>query len=368
MKRFFSSMEERFVFPIGRRTWQILALIALLVLVLSAIYFIVNSTPTGKDSVKVSKNEVVENKIDTVTSVAVTEQVCEEKDYTAWVDTIKADLPNAEWTNLGDSSEAYESYYEDENGNYVSIMKRDFVPNSSAIPNILNFIYNKKGLDSTSVCEKIEVLKTLHALNVLIETNFLNESGIYLNAEVVSNYNVDAALVNQSVNLYSAIEDKKPRVTDNGSYNDLIRYIYYVMQNRPSSERINPLVHLLSEHRKLTNAKYSKNEYFPIAEIVFEANIDDENLSKAVDDFTDDIGFYDENGLKNSLKKYFKLYQEKLDRAEADQIARINEKEINRGKSLLAAGGAFLSVVSIATILLLFSIQSLLKRHMEKKD
>ena len=59
MKKFFNSMEERFVFPIGRKTWQILALFSLLGLALSITYFLLNSTPTSRDSVSVSKYEVV---------------------------------------------------------------------------------------------------------------------------------------------------------------------------------------------------------------------------------------------------------------------------------------------------------------------
>jgi hypothetical protein len=49
IRAFLDSMEERFVFPIGRRTFQINALIGLTVLGLSIIWLIFNSTPTGRD-------------------------------------------------------------------------------------------------------------------------------------------------------------------------------------------------------------------------------------------------------------------------------------------------------------------------------
>jgi hypothetical protein len=39
MKKFFNNMEERFVFPIGRRSWQVLSLLGLVVLTLSVLYF-----------------------------------------------------------------------------------------------------------------------------------------------------------------------------------------------------------------------------------------------------------------------------------------------------------------------------------------
>ena len=52
MKKFFNSMEERFVFPIGRRSWQVLSLLGLIVLALS-----------------VTKAEVIVDKVDTTATV-----------------------------------------------------------------------------------------------------------------------------------------------------------------------------------------------------------------------------------------------------------------------------------------------------------
>ena len=79
-------MEERFVFPIGRKTWQILALFSLLGLALSITYFLLNSTPTSRDSVSVSKNEVVNKKIDTTKVVAIDPNQCNLTDYQHWID------------------------------------------------------------------------------------------------------------------------------------------------------------------------------------------------------------------------------------------------------------------------------------------
>ena len=85
-------------------------------------------------------------------------------------DTLKKDLTNSEWVKLGDSTEPYTeyakdeygSYIQDSEGNFLTYQKRDFKPNTAAIPNVLELIYNSKGLDSSSYCEKIEVVKLLH--------------------------------------------------------------------------------------------------------------------------------------------------------------------------------------------------------------
>jgi len=52
--------------------------------------------------------------------------------------------------------------------------------------------------------------------------------------------------------------------------------------------------------------------------------------------------------------------------AEEKKSLKTMEKALNRVKSPTFAGGAFLSIVAIASILLLFSLQSLLKSHINK--
>lgn len=368
MKKFFSSMEERFVFPIGRRTWQILSLIALVALFLSIVYFLFNSTPTGRDSISVSKNEVVENKIDTTSSTPAPVETCKVEEYLAFVDTLKKDLPNSEWNKLGDSSDPYEAYVLDEVGNYVAVQKRDYIKNEMAIPNILSEIFNRKGLDSSDDCARIEILKTLHALNKLHNQSYLTEKGFFYNAEVVAKNEVKVTTVEQAINLFNTVENKNPNITDDNSFSATLRYLFYVIQNKPSSEKLGFVKSVLLEHRQLKDAKYPKADYFDLAEVIFESDLSDTDLKPAIDDFKEDLAFYDQNNLKSSLKRYLKIYEEKLERAASEQARRMAEKEAKRGMSLMSAGGAFLSIVLIATILLLFSIQSLLKKHVVKED
>ena len=363
-------MEERFVFPIGRRTWQILSLLALVALFLSVAYFLFNSTPTGRNSVSVSKNEVVENKIDTTSASASPTPVetCKVEEYRAFEDSLKKDLPNSEWNKLGDSSDPYEAYVLDETGNYVTVQKRDYIKNEMAIPNILWEIFNRKGLDSSDDCKRIEIVKTLHALNKWHNQSYLTEKGFYYNAEVVAKNEVNLTTVEQANNLYSTIENKNPNISDDKSFSATFRYLFYVIQNKPSSEKLGLVKSILTEHRQLKEAKYSKDDYFDLAEVIFESDLSDTDLKSAIEGFNEDLAFYDQNNLKSSLKRYLKIYEEKLERAASEQARRMAEKEARRGMSLMSAGGAFLSIVLIATILLLFSIQSLLKKHVVKQD
>ena len=161
IRAFFNSMEERFVFPISRRTYQIVALIALLILGGAAIWLLVNTTPTGQDDVVISKSEVIQNQIDTSTVVKQesTQSACLEATYKAWIDTLKTDLPTEEWKKLGEyvdetiPNENYD-YYSENNTEPEFITQKVFKSNPEAIPNMLEKVYASRGIDSTGYCEK----------------------------------------------------------------------------------------------------------------------------------------------------------------------------------------------------------------------
>ena len=370
-------MEERFVFPIGRRSWQILSLLGLIVLALSIVYFLLNSTPTTRDSVSVSKSEVIDNKVDTSTTVVESKPTtCTVEDYNTWMDSIKKDLPTSEWVKLGDSTEPYNDYAKDEfgsyildsDGNYVMIQKRDFRANEAAIPNLLDRIYNSKGLDSTNFCEKIEVLKMLHFLSKKTEKEYLEKEGVFVHAQGIAEFgSLNLANIEKSFNLRNAIELSDKKISNQEDATSAWKYIRYLSANSVSDKHIELAISTLKAHSELKTKVYPKSEYFDIAELIFNADIKIEDLTDAVEDFNKEIAFYDSNDLSKSLRKFLKLYEEKVQRAEEKKEMKKMEKSLHRTQSMTFAAGAFLAIVAIASILLLFSIQSLLKNHVTNK-
>ena len=377
MKKFFNSMEERFVFPIGRRSWQILSLLGLILLTLSILYFVVNSTPTSRESVSVSKAEVIGDKVDTTaTVVETTPATCSDQDYKNWLDTLKKDLTNSEWVKLGDSTEPYTeyakdeygSYIQDSEGNFLTYQKRDFKPNTAAIPNVLELIYNSKGLDSSSYCEKIEVVKLLHFLNQKTEKNYLEKEGVFYYASGISELPAaNMIILEKSFTLKAAIELSDKKIRSLEELNEAWRYIRYLSTNSVSDKHVDIAISTIKAHSELKKKEYPSNKYFDIAELVFNSNLKIEDLSTAMEDFNEEISFYDSNDLYKSLRKFLKLYEEKVERAEAKKEMKSIEKSLHRTQSLTYAAGAFLAIVAIASILLLFSIQSLLKNHVGNK-
>lgn len=377
MKKFFNNMEERFVFPIGRRSWQVLSLIGLVVLALSILYFLLNATPTSRDSVNVSKSEVIENKVDTTTSVVTTPTTCPQEEYNNWVDTLKKDLPNSEWTKLGDSTEPYNDYARDEYGNYIQdeygdyvmILKRGFNKNPYAIPNVLEDIFIKRGYDSTMICEKVEFVKMLHFLNKKTESTYLVKEGFFNFAYGINELpSASLSKLEDAFDLRKAILLSDKIIKDKDEQYDAWQYISYVVTNSVTDQQIEIAISTIKEHAALKDKTYPSAKYFDIAKLVFDSNLGIDDLSNAVKGFNEDIGYYDKNDLYKSFKRYLKLYSEKVEIAEEKKSLRTMEKALNRVKSLTFAGGAFLSIVAIASILLLFSIQSLLKNHVNKEN
>lgn len=377
MKKFFNNMEERFVFPIGRRSWQVLSLIGLVVLALSILYFLLNATPTSRDAVNVSKSEVIENKVDTTSAVVATPTSCPKEEYNNWVDTLKKDLPNSEWTKLGDSTEPYndyakdeyDNYIQDEYGDYVMVQKRGFNKNPYAIPNVLEDIFNKRGYDSSMICEKVEFIKMLHFLNKKTETAYLVKEGFF-NFAYGMNELPSASLskLEDAFDLRKAILLSDKIIKDKDEQYDAWQYISYIVTNSVTDQQIEIAISTIKEHAALKDKTYPSTKYFDIAKLVFDSNLGADDLSNAVKGFNEDISYYDKNDLYKSFKRYLKLYSEKVEMAEEKKSLRTMEKALNRVKSLTFAGGAFLSIVAIASILLLFSIQSLLKNHVNKEN
>jgi len=371
-------MEERFVFPMGRKSWQILSLIGLVVLALSIVYFFLNATPTSRGSVNVSKSEVIDNKVDTsAVATVVASTGCSAESYNQWVDTLKKDLPNSEWKNLGDSSslilayvvDSYGNYVRDEYGNYQTAYQKSFKANPLAIPNVLNEIYAKSGYDSSSVCQKIEVIKMLHYLNQKTEPSYLAKEGFFYNAYFIQKErSLSVSKFDQAFVLFNLIESNDKTIKDQKELLNVWKYINFTASNSVTQNQIDLASSLIKAHKDLANKVFPANRYFELVEVLFNSSLKEEDLSTAVSGFNSDIKYYDNNDLYKSLRRYLKLYNDKVALAEAKKSAEVMEKSLNRVKSLTFAGGAFISIVAIASILLLFSIQSLLKNHLSNKN
>jgi hypothetical protein len=167
--------------------------------------------------------------------------------------------------------------------------------------------------------------------------------------------------------LKSSIELRERKISNKDELMSAWKYIKYSQQNNLTEAQIDVAVQLIQSHAALDDKEFPAKKYFELAEIIFESSLDMEDLAVAIKYFIRDIKYYDQNDLAWSLKRYLKLYGEKVMIAKEKESLAILEKQLKRTQSLTVAGGAFLSVVAIASILLLFSIQSLLKSHVNRE-
>jgi hypothetical protein len=375
IRAFFNSMEERFVFPISRRTYQIVALLALVILGGAAVWLLVNTTPTSQDDVVISKSEVIQNQIDTaVVSKEPAQSACTVETYKAWLDTLKSDLPNEEWKKLGEyvdetvPNENYD-YYSENNTEPEYITKKVFQANPEAVPNMLDAVYASRGIDSTAYCEKIVVLESLHYL--IIKSSSEYKSAGYRNYLSLLEYNpatTKADFVN-TFELESGIELKEVFIEDQKTLELFFEYFKFYMNEKPSEVRVDLAINTLKNHYKVGqgNRKKDREDYFEVASIIIKSDLTDEELTKALDGYNSEMAFYSQNGLLATLHKYLKLYEEKLSIALAKQAAEKERKAQQRLLSFYGIAGAFAAIISVAGILLLFSIQNILKRNIDKE-
>jgi hypothetical protein len=377
IKSFLNTMEERYFFPIGRRTWQILSLIAFLLLSGCIVYFLTNSTPTSRESIKVTKEEVVEQKIDTQAVVETPVASCQLSELQSSYDSLKAYTSKLEWKNLGDSSGLETIIVTDENGNYIyndfgyplTTEAKKFIENDTAIPNIVENIFKNRGIDSSDICERINIIKTLVQFCKITSPKFTNSNVfIYYSRICAESSSINANQVQSSFSFKTKLEGKQTLISNEDDIRVFSGYLNYIIENSIDESKLNTAIELITKHRELNSKnKYDNNEYFEIAKLILEIELSSEELVDAIHSFTVDIEYYDNNNLYKSLKTYLKLYKEKIEIAESEKLMRESEKVANRSISITYGMYAFFSIVGIATILLLFSIQNILKQNQDKQ-
>ncbi len=378
IKNFLNSMEEKYVFPIGRRTWQILSFLGLFVLLLGIIWLIVNLTPTSRDSVNISKEEVKNNAIDTQ-AIEKSISDCTAKEVQDYLDSIRVLTPTMEWKNLG-QMEDEEYYLEDESGNYIydediglwkTGIKKVFRLNSEAIPNIFESIYKDSYIDSNDFCSKKSIIEKTFTLLKQFDKSLIADGKVDFireMANLANNLNRDQ--INTSILINEITNSKIKSIATERDAKHFENCINEANSGDYSIIELNASKNLVSSHLGLDKAKKSldPDDYLDLVKITGNTEIqEDDEITSAAEGFIDDIKFYDENGLVQSYKKYMSLYEEKLNRAIDKQIAKKAEKVENRAVSLMALGAGFMTVAVIAIILLLFSIQSILKKREDKE-
>ena len=101
----FNALEEKYFFPMGRRTWQGLSFLGLAAIIFGLLYFVLNATPTLRNGVEVGKEEVIEDQVIEEEYLEEISSDCDKEDYNKEINELKIILSNCEFNDLGDSIE-----------------------------------------------------------------------------------------------------------------------------------------------------------------------------------------------------------------------------------------------------------------------
>lgn len=369
-----NSLEEKYLFRYGKRAWQVVSLLAVSSLIVAISIYSYNTLPSYREKVNISNIEFQKNQIDLDFDESNDIEPCTVDEYKKHIGLLKKAMPNSEWVKIGDSIDVVEYEYRERYSAYFDYSYYDRVPytvkvykkNDDAIPNVLEAIFDAKGIDTFRLCERIETIKLIGSLNALVKkeeaTRFLRYG---FEPFIVYNSNLKVKNVKDVSELFTKIEGRAPKFKDLDNEKDdwfvFRKYLDPYDNDTITDERISYLMSTVSsinQTRKIIKPEIKH----AIIRMILTNKMRDEDVFNAVDDFFSiNVISYSEKTVIETLQKYLRLYGQKVNLAEKlladDEI----EKERNRTFYKYFGLVSFASVLSIATILLLFSIRNILK-------
>lgn len=377
LKQFLNSFEEDYLFRYGKRSWQVISLIFFLILSYTTVQYLWNVRPSSREEVSISKIEFDRSRIDYDFDITNDIDKATLADYNKVLKGLKGAMPNAEWKDLGDSVErtdydyvpyeAYNPYWDFSFTEYRRIERKYkvFEKNRDAIPNILEDIYVAKGIDSLHYSKKIKVLDLTKAMIAYSSkkesTNLLRD---YFKSYLIYAGELTPKLVEDLAATFKKV-DRKPYLHDpygeNDDWSEFSLYLNIGQDDSLTQERFEIANNAIAKLKKKVKFK-EKGQAHYVARFVLGSDLTNEDLKKATEDFfaSKDYKLTEKNA-GEIFSKYMNLFSEKA--ALADQLLTQEkaQKEINRSEYYQEGRYAFVAIIMIAAILILFSIRQIIR-------
>jgi|GEM_PF-746011 hypothetical protein len=377
LKNFLNSFEEDYLFRFGKRSWQAISLIFLGFLVYAIVLYLWNTTPSFREDVSISKIEFDRNRIDRDFDISNDIEQSTLADYNKALDSLKKAMPESEWIKLGDSITKTEYEYQERQmynpwygGYYTDYVRvpytyRVFQKNREAVPNILEDIYEEKAIDSAQYTDKIKVLRMAQVLISFSDkkeaTTLLRD---YFKGFLVYTGELDHNKVKSIAKLYEKA-DRRPKFKnpygENDDWDQFSAYLRVGREDSLTEERFKITENTVSKLKSKAKFK-EKDQVHAVARITLGSDLTDEDLTTATEEFfsSKDFKITDKNA-REVYGKYHYLFLEKAQLADQMLEEKQLEKEINRSSYYYEARVAFLAIIMIAAVLILFSIRSIIK-------
>lgn len=377
LKKFLNSFEEDYLFRYGKRSWQVISLIFFLILSYTIVQYLWNLRPSSREEVSISKIEFDRSRIDYDFDISNDIDKATLADYNKALKGLKEAMPSGEWEDLGDSIsksefsyvpyEAHDPYWGFSYTDYrrIETKYKVFKKNRDAIPNILEDIYEAKGIDSLQYSEKIKVLNLAKAL---IAYSSKKESTDLLQDYFKSYLIYAGELTPQAVKDLAATfkkVDRKPYLHDpygeNDDWSEFSSYLSIGQSDSLTQERFEIANNALAKLKNKVKFKEKEQAHY-VARIVLGSYLSNEDLKKATEEFfaSKDYKLTEKNA-GEIFGKYMGLFSEKVTLAEELLAEEKAEKESNRSEYYQEGRYAFVAMILIAAILILFSIRQIIK-------
>jgi len=375
-KSLLNHVEDGYLFKYGKRIWQVLAIGAVACLTYAIVLYSWNRLPSYRDDVKISKLELAKNTIDRDFDESNDQEVNTLADYNQSLQSLKKMMPKSEWVMLGDSVEVtryieVDRYYEyyGEGYNYterVPVQVKEYQENQEAIPNILKYIFEYKGIDSLEFQSKIDVINLIKEFMVYTNTKEATKFLIYNFSPIVKNSNkLQNKNIKEAASIFSKIELKQPKFLDvNENEDDWVKFSKYIeifKRDSISDERMELVINTIDEFKKIKTLK-EKNTKHSIIRNILRFKLEDKDVKSATIDFFGSTEFkFNDKNVQEIFSKYMHLFNEKVQLAENILKNKEDEKEINRENYWEYGLISYATILSIVTILVLFSIRNIIK-------
>ena len=236
---------------------------------------------------------------------------------------------------------------------------------------MLNEIFKSRYIDSLDYCAQLQVLSSIQLLVSLYKPDFLQSETRFkdLCSQFEYNRRLDEFTINDAIRLNKMMDFGFISISNKETLKRFYQILDYVLLKGIKEEELLQSEKVITANRNLGfDDEESSDEYFLVFKILQSSAVENpKQLKRAIDDFTKEIKFYHEIGLVKSLKRYLKLYDEKLNWRENQKSRDNSIKAENRLLAITTAGIALLTICVLTIILLLFSIQNMLKKGIENK-
>jgi hypothetical protein len=377
LKQFLNSFEEDYLFRYGKRSWQVISLIFFLILSYTIVQYLWNLRPSSREEVSISKIEFDRSRIDYDFDITNDIDKATLADYNKALKGLKGAMPYAEWEDLGDSVaksdfsyvpyEAYDPYWGFSYTDYrrIETKYKVFEKNRDAIPNILEDIYEAKGIDSLQYSEKIKVLNLAKALIAYSSkkksTDLLRD---YFKSYIIYAGQLTPQAVKDLAATFKKV-DRKPYLHDpygeNDDWSEFSSYLSIGQGDSLTQERFEIANNALAKLKNKVKFKEKEQAHY-VARIVLGSYLSNEDLKKATEEFfaSKDYKLTEKNA-GEIFGKYMGLFSEKVTLADELLAEEKAEKESNRSEYYQEGRYAFVAIILIAAILILFSIRQIIK-------